>query len=169
MASGLRKRSQTHAESDLRPTGRPAPRPVTGSDGTVTWRLADGTLHRTDGPAVQQPHGQREWWLYGKRHREDGPAVIGLDMEWWINGRRHCDDGPAVVRFSGRKEWWLRGRLHREDGPAVVHKDGWTGEWWINGEPQWPPKDRRLRPVIGSRSLRRRGFESFGSVVPNDH
>ena len=43
--------------------------------------------------------GSKEWWLNGKRHREDGPAVeycINGSKEWWLNGKRHREDGPAV-------------------------------------------------------------------------
>ena len=53
---------------------------------------------------------------------------------WYLNGRRHREDGPAVEWADGTKEWWLSGNLHREDGPALIHADG-TEEWWLNGEP----------------------------------
>lgn len=61
---------------------------------------------------VVGPNGNRVWFLNGKLHREDGPAV-------------DCTDG--------HKQWRLNGELHREDGPAAVNTDG-TKEWWLNGK-----------------------------------
>ena len=61
------------------------------SSGTKKWYL-NGKLHREDGPAVEWPDGSKEWLLNGKRHREDGPAVEYADgsKSWWLNGRE-CD------------------------------------------------------------------------------
>lgn len=44
---------------------------------------------------------------------------------YYLNGKSHREDGPAVVRYfeSGKRRserWGLNGKLHREDGPAVV-------------------------------------------------
>jgi hypothetical protein len=44
--------------------------------------------------------------------------------EWWLNGKRHREDGPAVEHADGYKSWWLKGKRHREDGPAVEYADG---------------------------------------------
>jgi len=52
---------------------------------------------------------------------------------WFLNGKRHREDGPAIERFNGDKEWYLNGNLHREDGPAIEHANG-TKEWWFNDE-----------------------------------
>ena len=53
--------------------------------------------------------------------------------EWYVNGKLHREDGPAVEYANGTKEWCVNGRLHREDGPAVEWADG-TKSWWINGK-----------------------------------
>ena len=55
------------------------------------------------------------------------------DKDWFLNGLRHREDGPAVERSNGYKAWCLNGKLHREDGPAVTYS---TGEkyWYLNGE-----------------------------------
>ena len=53
--------------------------------------------------------------------------------EWWLNGKRHREDGPAVERPDGTKVWYLNGKLHREDGPAYESPDG-AKYWWLNGE-----------------------------------
>ena len=78
--------------------------------------------------------GTKEWYLNGKRHREDGPAIEWADgyKEWYLNGKLHREDGPAVEYADGHKRWYLNGSRHREDGPAVECADG-TKEWYLNG------------------------------------
>ena len=61
---------------------------------------------------------------------------------WFLNGKRHREDGPAVEYSNGRKEWYSNGERHREDGPAIERNNG-TKEWYLNGMQQKPPK-----PVI---------------------
>jgi hypothetical protein len=58
------------------------------------------------------PAGDKEWWLNGKRHRTDGPAVEWADGDkhWWLNGQPHRADGPAIERASGSKHWFLNGQ-----------------------------------------------------------
>jgi len=53
--------------------------------------------------------------------------------EWWLNGKRHREDGPAIEYPSGNRYWCLNGELHREDGPAIERPDGYN-EWWLNGK-----------------------------------
>ena len=51
---------------------------------------------------------------------------------WYLNGKLHREDGPAVEDSNGHKSWYLNGELHREDGPAVE----WSNEnksWYLNG------------------------------------
>jgi hypothetical protein len=83
---------------------------------------------------ITYPDGTQVWLLNGKRHREDGPAVIypnGTQC-WYMNGKLHREDGPAVIYPNGTQEWYTNGNIHREDGPAVIGPDG-TQEWWLNG------------------------------------
>jgi hypothetical protein len=79
-------------------------------------------------------NGTKSWYLNGKRHREDGPAIeyTNGDKEWWINDKRHREDGPAI-ESNGSKFWYLNDKLHRKDGPAVEYTDGYK-EWWINNK-----------------------------------
>ena len=79
-------------------------------------------------------NGSRYWYLNGKRHREDGPAIECANgaRYWYLNGKLHRKDGPACEYANGTREWWLNGAPHREDGPAVECVDG-TREWWLNG------------------------------------
>ena len=51
---------------------------------------------------------------------------------WYLNGKLHREDGPAVEYTDGSKYWHLNGERHREDGPAVEHTDG-SKCWYLNG------------------------------------
>ncbi len=57
--------------------------------------------------------------------------IVNGDKYWYINGKFHREDGPAVEFADGYKEWYLNDKRHREDGPAVEFHDG-TKEWWVN-------------------------------------
>ena len=61
------------------------------------------------------------------------------DKEWWLNGKRHREDGPAVEWDNGNKEWWLNGELHREDGPAFE---------WANGDKAWYLNHEEVDPEV---------------------
>lgn len=65
--------------------------------GWKTWRNASGKPHRENGPAVEYPNGDKEWFRDGLLHREDGPAVESLNgyKAWHLNGERHRANGPA--------------------------------------------------------------------------
>ena len=78
------------------------------SNGNKRWYL-DGKLHREDGPAVEFALGEKQWWINGLWHREDGPAIEWSDgtKEWYLNGKRHREDGPAAECVSGEKFWYL--------------------------------------------------------------
>ena len=75
------------------------------------------------------------YYLNGKIHREDGPAIENFDgSKWWyLNGKRHRTDGPAVEKSDGSKLWYLNDHFHREDGPAVELLNG-SKSWWLNGK-----------------------------------
>ena len=91
------------------------------SNGNKEWYL-NGKLHREDGPAVERANGYKEWRLNDKLHREDGPAVeyASGTKEWYLNGKRHREDGPAVERASGDKMWFLDGQQLTEDEHWLV-------------------------------------------------
>ena len=54
-------------------------------------------------------------------------------VRWYLNGKRHREDGPAIEWANGSKSWWLDDKRHRGDGPAAEYADG-TKEWWLNGK-----------------------------------
>jgi len=103
-------------------------------EGNKSWYL-NGKRHREDGPAVEGTDGSKFWWLNGKKHREDGPAEEYADGDkfWWLNGKQHREDGPAVEYADGEKSWYLKGKLHREDGPAEEWDDG-SKFWYLKGK-----------------------------------
>jgi hypothetical protein len=55
------------------------------------------------------------------------------DKHWYLNGKLHREDGPAVERSDGHKSWYLNGKRHREDGPAIEWSDG-DKFWCLNDE-----------------------------------
>lgn len=78
-------------------------------------------LHRTDGPAAIE-RDELHWYLGGRRHRSDGPALITAagERQWFDEGRRHRIGGPAWIHADGGMSWWQDGRVHRIGGPALI-------------------------------------------------
>ena len=69
---------------------------------------------------------------------------------WYIDGKRHRTDGPAVVWYyesSGQVEseyWWVDGKWHRTDGPARIYYYESSGQvksehWLVNDK--WYSKE----------------------------
>jgi hypothetical protein len=56
--------------------------------------------------------GTKHWYLNGKCHREDGPAIefVNESKYWFLNGKCHREDGPAMVYSNGDKSWWIDGK-----------------------------------------------------------
>ena len=79
-------------------------------------------------------NGTKCWYVNGKLHREDGPAIEYADgSKWWyVNDKLHREDGPAIEYADGSKCWYVNGKLHREDGPAIEWADG-NKRWYVNG------------------------------------
>jgi hypothetical protein len=86
-------------------------------DGVAIKYYIGGKLHREDGPAVIGPQGWVKYYINGKLHRDDGPAVIWTSgsVEYYNKGKRHREDGPAVIYASGEKIYYLDDKLYRED------------------------------------------------------
>lgn len=53
-------------------------------------------------------------------------------QRWFKNGKRHREDGPAVINNNNDKYWYRNGLLHRLDGPAIEYSSG-GGSWYIKG------------------------------------
>jgi len=50
------------------------------------------------------------------------------DKKWFVDGKSHREDGPAIEFASGAKCWYTNGKLNRVDGPAIEWASG--AEWW---------------------------------------
>ena len=51
---------------------------------------------------------------------------------WYLDGKFHRADGPAVEYLDGTKVWFKCGATHRLDGPAIMYHDGRVN-WCVNG------------------------------------
>ena len=69
------------------------------------------------------------------------------DKSWYLNGKLHREDGPAIERANGDKSWYLNGKLHREDGPAVEWANGYKS-WYLNGEEVTEEEHKRLTSKV---------------------
>ena len=108
---------------------------------------------------VDHVKGHKLWYLNGKTHRVDGPAVEYADgyKSWLLHGELHRVDGPAVERANGIKEWYLNGKLHRVDGPAIEHVNG-DKEWWLNGKSfclkeEWQKELDKSKPTCNGKTV----------------
>jgi len=52
---------------------------------------------------------------------------------WYMNGKLHRDDGPAIEYADGSKFWYMNDKLHRVDGPTVEYANG-SKHWYHNGK-----------------------------------
>jgi len=93
----------------------------------------------------KDPYGTIRHYKDGALHNDDGPAIIyqNGDVCWYVNGREHRIDGPAID-WSGHEEWMINGKHHREDGPAYEEKNRKYFEYWINGNRLDVPTNLRL-------------------------
>jgi hypothetical protein len=90
-------------------------------DNMKTIDLGNGAEYRIS------DDGNKYWYLNGKLHRTDGPAI---ESEYWgnhwvVNGRPHRTDGPAVERPDG-KEWYVNGKEYTEEEFEIVKQVLWA-------------------------------------------
>ena len=74
-------------------------------------------------------YGTKRWYLNGKKHRTDGPAIEWIDGNkvWYLNGELHRTDGPAVENANGNKYWYLNNELVAMEDVLPDPKDQF---WW---------------------------------------
>lgn len=116
------------------------------------YRISDGKMPKSD---FAGQHFGQEWWVGGKLHREDGPAIEYQDPEdtksymhhWYLNGQCHREGGPAIDIQCGRihhplpnqdilygdQQWWRHGKLHREGAAAVISSRR-VEKWFFDGK-----------------------------------
>lgn len=60
------------------------------STGSVCYTDEEYRLHRTDGPAVILPDGEKQWYLHGMLHNKQGPAIAspGHPPSWYIRNKK---------------------------------------------------------------------------------
>ena len=68
-------------------------------------------------------------------YKEYTVRVYKDHTEWFLNGKLHREDGPAIEYANGTKFWYLNGKRHREDGPAIK---------WANEDKFWYLNDKEL-------------------------
>ena len=81
---------------------------------------------------------------------------------WYLNGKRHRDDGPAIEWADGAKFWYLNGKRHREDGPAVEYADG--RKWWFLNdehltEAEYNKRNKKPERLTVSEVCKRLGYD----------
>jgi hypothetical protein len=138
--------------------------------GTVANYDDDGKFHSDSGPAITTPDGSEYWYQHGVLHRDGGPALINNDKtswwrkrskEYWVNGKWHRLDGPAVTYYNYENKadeyWYKEGLLHSTISPTrkYYHKmkefgnydrpSGWFSEWFFEGK-----KHRNNGPAVES-------------------
>ena len=75
-------------------------------------RNEEGELHSYNNLPAKVYWGNREWYKNGVLHNDiDLPAVVSAqgDLEYYQNGKRHRDNGPAVIRRNGVCSWYKDG------------------------------------------------------------
>ena len=73
---------------------------------------------------IIDPIGDKFWYLHGKYHREDGPAIENAngDKYWYLDGKYHREDGPAIEYANGNKFWYLNDqKIYCKNNQEFLH------------------------------------------------
>jgi hypothetical protein len=71
--------------------------------------------------------------IYEKECEIGGLYFAAGSKAYYLNGKCHRADGPAIIYATGVKIYRLNGKLHRVDGPAVIDPDGFE-QYYLNGK-----------------------------------
>lgn len=101
---------------------------------TFSWCKDKTRVNTCDKQVFCVKYGRKYWYLNGKCHRENWPAIEYPDGTkiWYLNGKLHRENGPACDPPNGCKVWYVNGKIHRADGPAVERVDG-DKHWYLEG------------------------------------
>ena len=66
--------------------------------------------------------------------------IENVGTEYWVNGKSHRDDGPAIDYLDGTKYWLNNNEYHRIDGPAIETING-CNSYYIKGKLFYSKKD----------------------------
>ena len=110
-------------------------------DQSITFNREDGverTTEPTSRGTVVNYHDD-----LGKRHREDGPAIIWPDgtKHWFKHGKRHRSDGPASIYPDGRCEWWIDGKKYPRKTRASIDVTENDIGWFAAASKYWPEQE----------------------------
>ena len=83
--------------------------------------------------------------LNGPARIVDGEKCYEGRAEWWVDGKRHRDNAPAVEWSDGDYDYFHRGKRHRLNGPAISR----LGNNLQRDFPNQPPKDYLCMYVNG--------------------
>lgn len=125
-------------DGEYHSTDGPAQVTAVGDVVTQLHYMVNNQYHRVGSPAkiLNNTDGSKqieEWYIDGKKHREDGPALskwngdVVTTEEWYLNGKLHRADGPAITKRNAdgsiiSEEWYVNGERHRVGAPAkIVH------------------------------------------------
>jgi len=138
------------------------------ANGTKFWYL-NGKLHREDGPAVEYANGSKKWYLNDKLHREGGPAIEYPNggKYWYLNGKLHREDGPASEWPNGDNYWYLNGNLHREDGPAIELASG--SKWWYLNDRYLTEAEHHIRTLPTVKTASSKPMFEVSEISENSH
>lgn len=57
---------------------------------------------------------------------------VNGDSYHYVDGKRHNDNGPAVIYKNGSKVWFKNGLCHREDYHTIEYTNG-DKAWFYQG------------------------------------
>jgi len=90
--------------------------PAEAKDGAIWnyfWKTSSGDFHRSDGGPALVCHYEDglylAWWVYGQKHRSDGPAIINQDnsIAFYYHGKEKTLD-EMIELFPDQKEELLK-------------------------------------------------------------
>jgi hypothetical protein len=79
--------------------------PIINEFGEIFYYNDNNLLHRINGPAFNDGKGTKWWYINGKPHRLDGPAIEcdGIEL-WYIYGQYiPCKDNDEFLRIVKMK------------------------------------------------------------------
>ena len=74
----------------------------------------------------------KSWYDFPKKFTGIAIYLDGSKC-WYVEGKHHRLDGPAIEYADGSKFWYVEGKYHRLDGPAIEWADG-SKYWCIEGK-----------------------------------
>ena len=75
--------------------------------------ISNKRIQKTEIPSLEIKDEDKTYtWSDGRSYIEGADGT----KEWWLNGKRHRVDGPAIERADGGKEWYLNGERQKSIG-----------------------------------------------------